>query len=412
MRAAKAHDAAAEKSEEEGEGYEAKKNRTCAGLHRRAAAAHAVQASMEQDGDEDATMNSGQPQPRHPHTGQFQGKPEVAAKRGGSHDDFDDDDDSGNESDADRYAGDHDDIGNLCPMCDIPLQDGKCGDCGYTEPINNVSGPTEAIRAEAMRRITEAWERHWRTITANKKRKAKEEDDEDEADEDEESKDEECDDDDDDPNCNRRTTMNSRDHDLLLPPDTTRRMLALNAKAEGSNADLAGDDDSDYGYSRPGLGRESNYDAEQRTVHSVSEVFGAPVGESPNLFGAGMSEADRDSTNAARAGLGNDDGDQDDEGDSIGQGDRPPDSLDAGRRGIKTDARRPPLSRSGAGIRRVATNEQYDLNVPPTTAELVALNRQERRQQGRRYDRRSGRMVNNTSAPGDSFNLPSPTMID
>jgi hypothetical protein len=314
-------------------------------------------------------------QPRHPHTGQYQGKTHLAAQRGASPDLEDDDLD----------AADQDETPN--PAC--CSAGGLCPDCkALKEYLSRNRGEDDDDDSEVENR---------RRPTSGD---AEDEDDE-ECDED----DEECND-----TRNRRATMNQRDDDILYPPQTTRSILAANAKAEGSNADLIGDDDSDYGYSRPGLGRDSNYDAEQRTVHSVSEVFGYPAGAGENLFGASMSPEDVSRANAARAGFTHYDHEQDEEGGDIGQGDRPATPLDRSKIGTKTDYPGRARSRDLAGS-RVANSEALDAPLPPTTAELVALNRLERQQQRRRYDRRTGRMVNNASAPslGD---LPAPEMLD
>lgn len=198
--------------------------------------------------------------------------------------------------------------------------------------------------------------------------------------------------------------------DMLLPPSTMRRILIANAKAQGSNADLIGDDDDDYGYAQAGT-----YDQDQRTVHSVNDIFGITTTSSDDLFGigAGMNEEDRDATNAARVGLGRQDHEQDDEDDlgEIGQGDRPATPLDRSRIGVKTDGHGHPLSRENTGMRRVA-NAADDALIPPTLADMIALNRAEDQRRRRRYDRRTGRMVTNASAPGDSYQLPSHQMLD
>jgi hypothetical protein len=321
-------------------------------------------------------------QPRHPHTGQYQGKTDIAAQRGASPDLEDDDLDAAgaDQDEAEADEGDEDeDINTPNPSCCSP--GGLCPDC-------------QALKEYLSRDRSER--------SNNKRRKEVDEEDEDEEDDEDEQTNNAR---------HRRATMNQRDDDILYPPQTTRSILAANAKAEGSNADLIGTDDSEYGYSRPGLGRDSNYDADQRTVHSVSEVFGYPAGAGENLFGASMSPEDVSRANAARAGFTHYDHEQDEEGGEIGQGDRPATPLDRSKIGTKTDYPGRPRSRDLAGS-RVANSLALDAPLPPTTAELVALNQQERRQQRRVLNRRTGRMVNNSSAPGDSWDLPSPEMPD
>ena len=313
-------------------------------------------------------------QPRHPRSGQYQGLTHKAAQRGAS---------------PDLEDGDGD---GLCPSCgsqDVSLRWGKdgqpaCGDCGWKQPtLNDEDEDDEEDGGDGEE-------------VENRKRK----EDEDEDEEDDEDEDEQT--------TNARNRSSNVD-DILYPPQTLRSILAANAagKAEGSNADLIGTDDSDYGYSRPGRGRASNYDAEQRK-HSVSEVFGYPTGAGENLFGAGMSQDDLDAENARRMQMGD-----------LAERDLPPEQSVSPQRNPTRYASgqrvptgvRPPLRGDSVTATRSAElvrHQRADILSPPSMDDIIVANQQEQR---RRYDRRTGRMVNNSSAPtlGD---LPSPEMID
>ena len=290
MMASQAHDAAADQLEEDGEGAEAKTQRSCSFLHRKAAAVHAVQSRVgdeddqddgedeDQDdqGDDDEGMTDNASQPRHPHTGQYQGMTHLAAKRGASPEqDDDDDDDDQDEVDQDEADDGDESINTPNPACCSP--GGLCPEC-------------EALK-EYLRQ------------PAGNKRRHKDDAEDDEAEECDED-DEECDD---EQTTNRRTDMSSRDDDILYPPQTLRSIIVANAtKAEGSNADLCGEEDGDasYGYSKPGQGRDSNYDAQMRTTHSVADLVGFESSPSPDMVGFGMSASALDSENQRRMGLG------------------------------------------------------------------------------------------------------------
>ena len=249
LKAADAHSKAAAEAEKSKDGDD---HLRAADLHRKAAALHAVtpdedDAEDEDDDDADAAeddqddddqdddegMADNASQPRHPHTGQYQGMTHLAAKRGASPEQDDDDDDD----DLDAADQDDDDLDESIntpnPACCSP--GGLCPDC-------------------------EALKEYLRQPAGNKKRHK--EDDEDDEDEECDEDDEECND---EQTTNRRSSnMSSRDDtDILRPPMTMASIIVANAagKAEGSNADLIGDDDSDYGYTQAGT-----YGRDQKTV--------------------------------------------------------------------------------------------------------------------------------------------------